>query len=937
MSPDDAPWERYGLDATRATYAVGVACFALVYGFLLRGIAVGDLYAFGDFPPYYGARAFEKFLGTWHGGGLGFPYVYNVMPAYLGAVTSLGGALAQNAFFIALVPAGFLAFLLFSGRFVERPSARLLAAGLYAINPLTIAEFVNGGVSELIGYVGFPLVLHYLYAVDDGGGWRAALKVGVVFGATAVVPWLVFWMVAPFAARFAYRARREPRKLAQFVAAGGLGVVLSLPNVHHILQRVTDGDAGTAVLWDTLRWNYATAEPLAVLRLAGNHGTIAMNELGYNTDPMMVVGLVVPAVALLAVGRERFRVFYAVAGCCWAFIVLTGMGITYPLFEHVPLLLTVRNPVKLQYPMLLSLSVLFGAGVETLLTRTSTADASPLGDIDLDAARSRATAAGDPLLRGALVGLLVLSLLAYAMPAAGAYGLQESRGDEYAVPEGYDEVAGELDGRALWVPYGYTTQLRLRDVHPSHVGVKSGGVAQGIPNAGYVTGVFEDLAAGEPVDGRLRDLGVRYVVVESDPPDDYGAGAPRVRSKWGSPWLFGDPSAFRSRFADSSAYELAFETGGFTVYRLTGDIERGRTVEKRGLHAVVYPTETDVETVGENRLANPSFEEGLDGWWTPADESGRETRLVNGDDGSAVELSVEGDTEPLPVAQATDVRDRAPYRVGVDATGDGVATLYWYDGEKSPDSLVAREVVPLSAFPRTVTAKGDTLSVRIKPNASETIRVREVGVARTTYPASTGFTANAESVPGAVVDGRDDPPENATVVAANLGPEAAAAAGADVRIVDAETALDGKPAFDDRFRQGAGVLLDGDERPAGVPDEARLVTHETPEGTVLDYWVVGSFDRTPVTLLRTSYDERWAGDPAGDQFRAQGWANGFTETTPAEVRWTGGGLRGAVVRVWLGAWALTLLGLVVPPAVRRRRERDAEPEGEYDREPTDVL
>ncbi|MFC7136129.1 hypothetical protein ACFQRB_05350 [Halobaculum litoreum] len=528
----DSQGTRFGVDLSGddlAPHAAGVGLFVLAYALLLRGIEVGRLYAFGDFVPYYGARAFAKFLGTWHEGGLGFPYVYNVMPAYLGAVTALGGALGQNLFYLSLVPAGFATFYVFAGRFLDRPVPRYLAAGVYAINPLTVGEFVNGGVSTLIGFVGFPLVVHYLYRIDETDAWRPALLVGVVFGATAIVPWLVFWMIGPFAAYFAYRSRDDPRKLAKFVAGGTLGLVLSLPNVHHILQRAAGFGDGDGVLWTTLRWNYEQASLLAVVRLAGNHGMLAMNELGYNTDPTMVIGLVLPVVALFAVGRERLRLYYAIALGCVAFMVATWLGLTDPLFETVPLFWSVRNPAKLQYPLLLSLSLLFGAGLETVLH-----GARGVGDrLDADAHRSRASDARDPLVRALLVCLVVLSLVAYAAPAAGAFGLEGVRGDDYAVPEEYGAVAEELDGRALWVPYGYTTQLRLRDTYPNHVGIKSGGVVQGIPNVDYVTRLFEDAAAGEPVHGRLRDLGVEYVVVESDPPDDYGAGPPRVQSKWG--------------------------------------------------------------------------------------------------------------------------------------------------------------------------------------------------------------------------------------------------------------------------------------------------------------------------------------------------------------------------------------------------------------------
>lgn len=927
IGPHDARNEAETARETVTRHVAGVGAFLLVYLFLVRGIALGRLYAFGDFVPYYGARAFEKFLGTWHGQGLGFPYIYNVMPAYLGAVTAIGGPLGQNLFYLALVPAGFLTFFVFAGRFVERPGPRYLAAGVYAINPLTIGEFVNGGVSTLVGFVGYPLVVYYLYEIDERDEWRPVLFGAIVFGATAIVPWLVFWMIAPFALYFAVRARRELRKLAKFVATGLLGLVLSLPNVHHILQRAAGFGEGDDVLRTTLEWNYAQADPLAVSRLAGNHGMLAMNELGYNTDPTMVVGLVIPAVGLLALGRDRLRLYVAIAAGCVLFIVATGLELTYPLFDAVPLFWSVRNPAKLQYPLLLSLSLLFGAGLDAVFSgalRVRGGWPLPLGEPTV---RTRVERAGDPMLRAVVVGLLVLSLLAYAMPAAGAFGLDGVRGDDYTVPEEYDAVAADLDGRVLWVPYGYTTQLRLRDTYPNHVGIKSGGVVQGIPNTAYVTRLLADLAAGSPVHDRLVDLGVEYVVVEADPPDDYGQGPPRVQSKWGAPWLFGDPATFRARLDDSAAYELAFESSGFSVYRVVGASSQRRIVERDGLHAVRYPTDPSVRVDGENRLANPSFDDGFDRWWTPPNASGRETRLVDTGNGYAVELTVNESAARLPIAQAVDVRANYPYRLHVDATGEGVATLYWYEGEKSPETLVERKIVPLATLPTVVTAAGDTLSIRIKANASSTVRVREVSLRETSYPAVTGFAGNTAGIPGVVVDGTDDPPANATVVAVNLDRETATRADADVRLVDAETVLDAPLVFGDTYRQGVAVRLPEGERPAAIPTDARLVTHETPEGRVLDYWIVGRFDAAPVTVVHTSYDEGWTGSERADHFRAQGWANGFTDSSPEDVHWSGGGLRRIVIGAWIGAWVLALLSVLGSAFVRRRRRRqeDATP------------
>jgi hypothetical protein len=199
-----------------------------------------------------------------------------------------------------------------------------------------------------------------------------------------------------------------------------------------------------------------------------------------------------------------------------------------------------------------------------------------------------------------------------------------------------------------------------------------------------------------------------------------------------------------------------------------------------------------------------------------------------------------------------------------------------------------------------------------------------VQVQRTTYPTRTGFGANTADVPGVVVDGRSSDLRVGSVVGVNLDDEQAEAVNASVTVTDAETVLGGELVFGDRYRQGVAVRVD-EERPREVPAAADVVSYDTPDGTVVDYWVVGDFDRTPVTVLDTSYDERWQAPPGAEHFRAYGWANGFTAAAPDEVEWTGGTeARRAVLGVWVALWVLTLLALVVPWAlavphrVRRR-------------------
>ena len=911
----------------RSGYALrhlgGVLAFLAVYAYLLRDIRVGRLYAFGDLAPFFGYRAIETFTAVWHEGGLGYSYVFHVLPAYLGGVTVAGGVLAQNLLYLSLVPVGFLGFVVFSRRFVPTLSARYLAAGLSAVNPVTVGEFVNGGITALVGFAGLPFVLHYLWRVVERDSWRASLLAGVTYGATAIIPWLAFWMVAPFALSLLGRARRSAGRVVKLVASGVLGVALTLPSLHYIAQRAGQFDTGRRVLVGTMRWNYADADPLPVLRLAGNRGTWAMNALGYNPDGAFLIGLVIPAVALVPLRRERLRVFYAVAGGATAFMVATKHGITYPLFDAVPVLWSLRNPVKLQYPLLLSMSVLFGAGAETLLRRVAGyRRTSPL-------AASFSTSRWESAAAAAVVLVLGASLFAYALPASGAMGLEAVRGDEYYVSAEQERVAERLDGRTIWVPYGYTTQLQLRHTAPDHVGIRSGGILQGIQNAGYVSDLFSQFARDPAsVRGQLSSLEVRYVVVSHDPPNRVDDGPPRYSKKWGAPWLVGDPAAWEERFADSAAFERTFETANYVVFRVRAvdDVDPNSGVVN-GLHTVYYPTEASgAEPVGDDLLTNGGFADGASGWWTGG--ANTEYSAVESSDGADGAVRLRRVAAPVhPVAQRVPVEAGNPYRVSVDARDPVDVTLVWYAGAKSPENVTAHRRYSSADLPTVVRARGTTLSVRIRP-AGESATLDAVRVRRATYPVETGYVANTEGIPGVTVDGRARETDLGTTVAVNLDPATADRVGADVRVVDAETALNatGRLVTNDTYRQGAGVALSGEAAASVVPDDARAVTRAGPNGTVLDYWVLGEFNDRPVTVHRTSYDPRWRAASDVVHFRADGWANGYVGDADdvGEIQWSGLAVYGHpvrwwVVRAWFGLWVVTLAAAAIVLARQPRR------------------
>ena len=897
----------------RAGRIVAGVAFLVVYAVLLDGVIVGRYYAFGDLPPNAKEIALRKFFDTWHETMLGFEHQYPIHKFYFGVLTTLFGAAGQNALFLSLPALAFVSFLFLGRRFVDEGPALYVAAGLYALNPLTVGEMVNGGSGELLAYVGGPIVVEYLYRIPERESWSPVLKAGAAFGFFGVIPWTLFWIIVPFVTRVLIAARTAPRKAGRLFVSGGLGVLLSLPGVFYIVMR-GGSIANANGFFAQLEWNYADATLLSVLRLAGNHGSFGLKYYGYNTEPWAFVGFVIPFVALFGWKNERLRFLYPTVGGIVIFSLLTKRGITYPMFDMFPPLWTLRSMTKLMFALSLATSLLFASGLRTILrgaTRARAADDGPRNPLAGTDAAS--------LSRIVVTGVVVISLLAYVYPAAGAMGIEGVYDDGYAIPEEYREATESLEGTVLWEPYSYTTQLRLREAYPNHVGVKSGGLATGKANARYVKRLFGSIGKGQRVYPQLRALGVDYVVVDSISQRRYASstGEIRMETRHGAPWLFGNPAKFKERLAESPNYERVRSTENLTVFEVKDTPPTPKVAQRTGVHRVYAPTESTVraEATGPNKVRNPGFANGTAGWWVNSRSTGTQVSETTTNGSSSLTLKTKSGGS-VPVAQRFSVRETGAYRIDVDAVGDASATLYWYDGKKSSDNLTKRSAYSVSELPTVVKSKGTTLALRISAK-EETVHLKHVTVTPTTYPAAKGFAANTAGIPGVTVDGYDSNADAGKKVAVNLPKSARKKVDPDVVVTDAESAIDGKVVLNDTYRQGAGVRLSEAEREAKIPDSANVVAHDTGNGTVVDYWVVGEWDRTPVTVRYSSYHPGWEGSAEATHFRAYGWANGFTETAPEEVEWTGGGVRVPIIAVWLTSWCVTLIAIGLAAASNR--------------------
>ncbi|MFB6144809.1 MAG: hypothetical protein ABEJ72_00600 [Candidatus Aenigmatarchaeota archaeon] len=653
--------------------AITLIIFLLIYGFLLRNLNFGELYAFGDFPAYYSKTAISKFLEEWHRSQLGYSYLYNTVPLFLGVATWLAGVFGQNLMFLILIPSGFLAFFQLSSVYIDQYWAKSFSALIYALNPVTVEEFVNGSVSQLFVFAIAPLAIYTLHRAIEEKNNSYFIYTSLLLAIGSVNPWTLFWMLSPFWIYFAYNSRDNFSILGKLTGMGVLGLILGMPNIHYLIQRALRLESISGNLFDYIEWNYSLATLSSVLRFAGNHGAEAMNKLGYNTEPVLMVGLVVPLVALFAWKDRDMWLFYGVVAAVTTFILATKYGLTYPLFELFPPLFSLRNPIKLQYPLLLSMSVLFGRGLQNIIgTELDTSDM-------------------------VLIGVIMVCWAAYLAPASGAFGLEEVRGDRYYVSNRYYEVSEDLNGTVLWMPYDYQAQLKLRHVYPNHIGIKSGGIHDNIQNTRRVEGFFKRFVEGGiGVRSDLDALGADYIVIDMSKSGQYrySSGNPRALRKWGAPWIFGNPNDLASLVNESIDYEKTFRENGFRVYKLESEVEK---------------TQGDLS---QNELENGDFGEGLAGWWTPP----RNTRVLLRQDGSDnfVRVVYSGKGQNLPLAQDVNLTGSEYYSIDVRGEGNGTVYFHWFNGSKSASNRINIQSAEFRELPLRFKKRSKTLSLRIK-------------------------------------------------------------------------------------------------------------------------------------------------------------------------------------------------------------------------------
>lgn len=378
------------LQADRLSWAKGAALL-LVAAIITIAVARNLLFTnfvFGDNPlvtPASSTVIGEYIFDAWHPAAFGGDFSSPVGYVLLYAFSSIASLLKSESVFAILmnlsIPLGFLSFYVFCRKFTDGFWPAVAGAALYIVNPATISYFASGGFPWVLPFL--PLAFWGLVDLLETRSLRSLAKAGLFTGLTLwAFPTVVTALLAAYGAVvLSYMFLKGPgflRKALPWLAALLLLVLaVNAPFVYSSYlysQSPQYGYSGSGVLAD-FRYTYADITLPNLLRLAGNSGSPQV-ALGYNDagNVLNEIGYIIPALAIAGVlwaksSKNRNRLLSMAASS--ALVVSFALVLKYVALSDfgwvigdVPLLWTLRNPIKLQLVLAVCLAPLFAFALE---------------------------------------------------------------------------------------------------------------------------------------------------------------------------------------------------------------------------------------------------------------------------------------------------------------------------------------------------------------------------------------------------------------------------------------------------------------------------------------------------------------------------------------------------------------------------------------------
>lgn len=558
---------------------------SLLFLFIYRNLSIFEMFAYADLYPFPRSPdiLWKRFAFVWQNEYLGFPLPESSFQVFVGIIIFMLGdpIVAQKVLLLSAMPCAVICMYVFIGRFLTSDTSRFVASILYGLNPIIAGRFVNGGpLDVLFQYALLPLFWLLLIKMLNGRKIRDILLFAALFGIVGGRVYAFFWAIIPFTIiLLLWRARQKGYRNKSFLSGAmmvflsiSLGFLLILPDVLLTFRRNQTLVPQYETLIETVDWCYSKATPINLVRLAGNGGDLMMHNLGYNGNGFWTLfGLIIPSIAFFSIflakkeKKEYVFLFLTIVIATMLFILLTRLEFTYPLIQAFPMFFSLKNPVKLMYPLSLALCSLFAIGLDGIIEHQDTIFGwCPKTSGNL---RRKVQVA----ILNASVFVLIFAYL-FPVLGGGTVGLNEVYGTSYFIPTEYETVldwineqrqSGEFF-RTLWLPYNFTTQIRLFTADPHNVGLRSGAAWLNMPNIDFVWDIFKTICKGnvENFGEILKILDVKYVIVDlSDQTTDC-----MIIERQVTPWIVGNATYFVNFMEQQNDLDELFRVGNLVIY-----------------------------------------------------------------------------------------------------------------------------------------------------------------------------------------------------------------------------------------------------------------------------------------------------------------------------------------------------------------------------------
>lgn len=601
----------------------------------LRNIEFLKMWAFGDlitFPTDHNLMI-DSILYSWKSEGIGFPNPpfinFNILALLVSYI--FGSIIGQKILFLSIFIISFLSSYYFLKYFKFESKISFIGAFIYTFNPVTISSFAGGSIGELMTFAIFPFFIIFIYRlVLDNRFDMRHVSILVLLSIFIFNIYVAFWYSILSIPVLLIIFRCKIRNVFRLIIPIFLISIIFLPTFVGLISMDSGISKEEISFIPMAKYTYNDISILNIIRMAGNKGS-AQNEefLNYNTlNTYTILGYVLSFFALSSIvllinnkiqKEVRNLILYGFISFGLGTIILLIIKNDPGLVDSSVILSSLRNPMKLIYPLVLPFVVLFCCSMNILFDKLF----DILFDIFDKISRDR--------FKIYIISVFVIIIIFYNYPALdGTLGLKTILSQQYIVDNKYFELKDIMyridnrynDSMILFLPWEYITNLRIRGEMNNYFGTNLGAQTVGIDISKFKE-VF-DVMTSKDSDTKydvFTLFNVKYVVIDKtfksddekfdwyrELKDNYNS---LVLDSHNSYWIVGNPNYFYSIFNKDQNFKLAYEDKNFAIFR--NDIEP-RKFSSIFDNKFDFDVKAEYVQKSDNLVKNPSFENNSQEW-----------------------------------------------------------------------------------------------------------------------------------------------------------------------------------------------------------------------------------------------------------------------------------------------------------------------------------